>query len=99
MVSSPNGTFYLYGPPEVVQQVHLLLTPDYDACADNATGTSLAVHLRGPPGSTALTPLSTLQVRRQIPARLSFISQKTTWQGGRVGPIGSRVFMGCCHTN
>jgi hypothetical protein len=58
--TNDDGSYSLDAPADVLETVELVITPDLDDCSDVGTGEALAIVLRGPPGCTALTPMTTL---------------------------------------
>lgn len=62
VATNADGSFTITGPSDAIRNAVLVLTPNLDGCGDVATSTSLAITLKAPPMSSALTPLSTLVV-------------------------------------
>ena len=58
--TNDDGSYSLNIPADILETVELIITPDLSDCSDVGSGEALAIVLRGPPGCTALTPLTTL---------------------------------------
>jgi hypothetical protein len=71
VATNADGLFSLSGSADAIASAILVLTPDLGGCGDSGTGASLAIKLMSPPGSTTLTPLSTLIVSVMIAGNLT----------------------------
>ena len=69
--TNDDGGFSMMGPADVVATAILVLTPDLDGCGDPNTGVTLAIKMMSPPGSTALSPMSTLIVAVMIEGNMT----------------------------